>query len=185
MQSQLRAARAVRNIDTNVPVIVESGDWDRAAEYSSFQPLPLKHIIYEAHMYDPHQFTHQGIESQFSDIQYPGLIDGKLYNKETLRHLLQPLRNFQLTHNAHVYIGEFSAVRWAPGAATYLNDCISIFEEYGWDWTYHAFREADVWNVEVENRPGGKSKETVVSAATSTDRKKVLLSWLKRNKNFD
>jgi hypothetical protein len=46
-------------------------------------------------------------------------------------------------------VGEFSACIYAPGAGQYLRDCISIFEEYGWDWSYHSFREALWWNVET------------------------------------
>ena len=59
------------------------------------------------------------------------------------------MRKFQLRHNAKIYVGEFSACIYGPGAGQYLRDCISIFEEYGWDWTYHSFREALWWNVET------------------------------------
>ena len=31
-----------------------------------------------------------------------------------------------------------------------LKDVISAFEEHGWDWTYHVFREWPVWSVEHE-----------------------------------
>jgi hypothetical protein len=50
----------------------------------------------------------------------------------------------------HIYIGEFSAIRWAPegSAARYLSDLIEIFEAHGWDWSYHAFREWSGWTVE-------------------------------------
>ena len=57
---------------------------------------------------------------------------------------------FQKKHNCRIYVGEFSAAIWAPGAEKYLADCISLFEEFGWDWTYHAFREATVWSLEHE-----------------------------------
>ena len=70
-------------------------------------------------------------------------------DKEKLRAWLQPVRDFQLRHGAKIYAGEFSACIYAPGAGQYLQDCISIFEEYGWDWTYHSFREALWWNVET------------------------------------
>jgi len=43
-----------------------------------------------------------------------------------------------------MYIGEFSAIRWAPdgSAYRYLKDLIDVFEAHGWDWSYHAFRES-------------------------------------------
>ena len=49
--------------------------------------------------------------------------------------------------------GEFSVAVWAPGGAAYLDDLVSIFEEYGWDWTYHAFREWEGWSLEHEGTP--------------------------------
>ena len=67
-------------------------------------------------------------------------------------------------------MGEFSAASYAPGAERYLRDCISLFEEYGWDWTYHAFREADVWNVEKARNAAGK-----YAPAADTPRKRALL----------
>ena len=70
--------------------------------------------------------------------------------KDYLRGILKPVRDFQLKHGARIYVGEFSAVAWAPGAEKYLEDCIALFEEYGWDWTYHAFREWQGWSVEHE-----------------------------------
>lgn len=86
------------------------------------------------------------------------------------------MRDFQLKYGARIYVGEFSAVRWAPGADRYLEDCISIFEEYGWDWSYHAFREWSGWSVE-------HSEDSRVTGRVDgeTARKKVLLKYFKRN----
>ena len=69
---------------------------------------------------------------------------------------------------------EFSAVAWAPGADQYLRDCISIFEEYGWDWTYHAFREWPGWSVEHE----GPDAHHFVPTA-DTPRKRALVEGLR------
>ena len=78
-------------------------------------------------------------------------------------------------HGARIYVGEFSAAAWAPGAETYLRDCIELFEEYGWDWTYHAFRESRVWDVEME----GPHWHGMVPADDSP-RKRALLDGLRR-----
>ena len=67
-----------------------------------------------------------------------------------MRKVMKPVREFQLKHKARIYVGEFSAVAWAEGAERYLGDCIEMFEEYGWDWSYHAFREWAGWSVEHE-----------------------------------
>ena len=60
---------------------------------------------------------------------------------------------------------------WAEGAAQYLDDLISLFEEYGWDWSYHAFREYPGWSVEHEASDYNHYRK----AEKDTDRKKVLL----------
>ncbi len=102
-------------------------------------------------------------------------------DKESLRKRLEPVRQFQLAYNAHIYVGEFSAIRWAPGAAQYLDDCISIFEEYGWDWTYHAFREWQGWSVEVDDSQPRDDRYNHPRAAQPTDRFLVLEKWFKKN----
>jgi hypothetical protein len=102
-----------------------------------------------------------------------------MWDKSQLRHVLQPVVDFQKKHNAKIYIGEFSAARWAPGdsAYNYLKDVIELFEEYGWDWTYHAFREWHVWNVEYSD--GSSSMEP---SKTPGKRQLLLRSWFDKNK---
>ena len=81
----------------------------------------------------------------------------------------------QLRHGAKIYCGEFSAAAWAPGADAWRRDCIDLFEEYGWDWTYHAFREWNGWSVEHE----GPDAEHLVPSADNP-RKRALLDGLAR-----
>ena len=85
------------------------------------------------------------------------------------------MRAFQEKYGAKIYVGEFSAVCWAPGAEKYLEDAISVFEEYGWDWTYHAFREWPGWSVEHQ----GQSDNDLVPVA-DTPRKRALLGGFRR-----
>ena len=83
---------------------------------------------------------------------------GRPFDKDCLRSAVRGAREFQLKYGARIYAGEFSAVAWAEGAENYLRDCISLFGEYGWDWTYHAFREWEGWSVEHETAgPGSPS----------------------------
>jgi hypothetical protein len=91
---------------------------------------------------------------------------------------LEPVREFQRAYNVHIYAGEFSAIRWAPGdsAYRYLKDVIELFEEYGWDWTYHAYREWDGWSVEHGSDPNDHAP-----TKEPTDRKKLLLQWFAQN----
>ena len=59
------------------------------------------------------------------------------------------VRKFQQRHTPQISVGEFSARIYGPGAGQHPRDRISIFEEYGWGWTYHSFREARWWNGEA------------------------------------
>jgi len=87
-------------------------------------------------------------------------------------------RAFQLAFNVHMYAGEFSAVRWATNgtAVNYLRDCITIFEEWGWDWTYHAYREYQGWSVEYDENINDNFPVNY-----TTPRKALLLSWFAQN----
>ena len=172
---QKRAAEAIREIDPDTPILVECNSQDDPAAFASFSPLDLVNVIYEVHMYKPFAYTHQGVMWKQGELRtYPD--ESKGWNKDYLRACLKPVRDFQLRHGAKIYAGEFSAVAWAPGADQYLRDCIDLFEEYGWDWTYHAFRESGVWNVEWE----GPDRDSLGPAKGDTPRKKALLDGLRR-----
>jgi endoglucanase len=175
-ETQERLAKAIRAIDPDVPVIIEVNDWDRSANYKYLEPINVPNLIYSVHFYDPTFYTHQGVTQKGVNIVYPGKIQGNDWNKETMRKYLKEARDFQLAYNVHMYVGEFSVVRWAPGGEQYLKDCIDLFEEYGWDWTYHAFREFTGWSVEHDGQKGDDTPATTDGA-----RKKLLLEYFKMN----
>ena len=177
--AQVRAAKAIRAIDPDRPIIFEVDHWDSAEGFKYLEPVDVPKVVYQVHMYHPGQFTHQGIHGNPADVSYPGNISGQACDKNTLRQHLAPVREFQLAYNVHIYVGEFSAIRWAPdnSAFRYLRDCIDIFEEYGWDWSYHAYREWDGWSVEHGPDPDDHRPTT-----EPTDRKRLLLGWFGKNK---
>ncbi len=174
-------ARRVRAMDPHKAIVVPIGQHGGWSNLDYFPPLDVPGVVYTAHVYDPLLFTHQGVlDGHPTPVPYPGLIDGKTWNRDTLRALLQPLREYQLDYNVPIYIGEFSAPRWAPGdsAAAYLRDCLAIFEDNGWDWSYHAFREWHGWDAE---RPDGADENTPRSEVPS-ERLSVLREGFERNR---
>ena len=178
---QCRAAEAVRNIDPVTPIIVESNDRSLPDTYVDMKPLAVSNVIYQVHMYHPIEYTHQGVSSKdgaFERLAYPN--EKKGWGKRYLKDKLAPVRAFQLKHGVKVYVGEFSAIAWAEGADRFLSDCISIFNEYGWDWTYHAFREWDGWSVEHEGSDAGHLRP-----AENTSRKQALLKGLKAPRCYE
>lgn len=136
-----------------------------------------ENMAYTFHIYAPHTLTHQGVVERGVEWEYPGYINGVYWNKEQLRVHLKPIIEFQRKHNAKIYIGEFSCIAWAKGREQYIRDCIELFEEYGWDWTYHAFREWAPWSVEYERTAPFKIRK----AGQDTPAKQILLHYFKLN----
>lgn len=165
-----KIAKAIRRIDPDTPIIVEPAFWGSPAGLDTFDPIDVPGVIYSVHFYQPAVYTHQ------AEGTYPGTIKGKYWDKEALRRELMPVVEFQKQYNVPIFIGEFSVVRWADGGAKYLKDCIDLFEEYGWDWTYHAFREWTGWSVEHDG------PKTAPKKVEHTDRMQILLDAFSRNK---
>lgn len=183
---QVLAARAVRAIDPDTTILINADRWSAPDAFAYMTPVDVPNVVYQVHMYWPGQFTHQGVNNPWGvkgaadTVTYPGQLDGQAFDLEALRRQLAPVREFQLAYNVHIYVGEFGAVRWAPGADRYLDDLISLFEEYEWDWTYHAFREWPGWSVEHADLPYSRTDHP--RAETPTARAEVLWKWFAKNK---
>jgi len=147
LKLHFRTAKAIREIDPNVPISIESRSWDNPEGFKDFAPLPLKNIIYQAHMYIPHKLTHYNVAGRGEENPAPEY-PSELSNPAQIREALKPVAEFAQKWGAQIYIGEFSCARWVKGREDYIADCISYFEEMGWHWTYHAFRESHIWSVE-------------------------------------
>jgi len=174
-----KAIDAIRAVDPAKPVVYEPGPWGSCAGFDMLIPLDRDRIIYSFHMYKPHAFTHQGVRNSPMGINYPGAAEGLYWDKERLREAMTPAIEFQQAYNVQIYVGEFSAARWAPNnsAYRYLRDLIELFEEYGWDWSYHAYREADVWSVEHGPNKNDRSRSPI-----RTGREQLLRNWFEKNK---
>ena len=151
LEVQRRAAEIVRGIDPDTTIIIESNAMCLPVTFGYLSPLAMDNVIYQVHMYNPGGFSHQGVGSKEAAKDRPFYPDpAKGWDRDFLVNELKPVADFARRHDAKIYVGEFSAIAWAPGADKWMEDCISIFEEYGWDWTYHAFREWPGWSVEHE-----------------------------------
>ena len=177
--AQRLAAEAIRRIDPDTTIVMEANWSSSAPAYEYMSPLAMPNVIYEIHMYIPSDYTHQGVNGMWSPpAKWPDAAKG--WDREMLRSRLAPVVAFARRHGAKVFVGEFSAIAWAQGADVYLRDCIELFDEYGWDWCYHAFNEWRGWNVEY----AGESRETLRRVG-DTPRKRVLLEGLKGMRNHE
>lgn len=152
-----RIGETIQSIDPSTKLIVEPpyGTPDRLTGITGsgrkqkvilpeFRPIKsLKNAVYSVHVYDPINYTHQFVgDAHQKNVDFDESVNAVLQNK------LDAVRDYQLKHNVDIYVGEFSAARWADGKHNYVESAIDTFEKYGWDWTYHAFRESSVWSPE-------------------------------------
>ena len=151
----LDLARAVRAEDPARKLVVEPSPGARPMGFETLSPLPLDNVAYSVHMYEPFEMTHQRVEGMNLEayVSYPGPATpgGNSWNADKLRETLRAAKQFGDRHAVEIYVGEFGVARWAPGDSRerYLSDLLSIFAEWGWSWTYHAWREWHGWDAEM------------------------------------
>ncbi len=151
---------AIREVDRDTPILVNSSGWAYPHEFETLQPTGDPRTVYTVHFYDPHYYTHQ---KPADKVVYPGFrMPGKeqpAWDKATLVARLAPVRAFQLKHKVPIFVGEFGSARYAPGAEEWLRDQIDLYEQFGWSWAYWAFREWDVMNIERTADPANKTNQ--------------------------
>lgn len=168
-----RTARAINAIDPERTILVQPEEWFGCRAFETLRPIRAKNIVYAVHFYLPFPYTHQRIgKGRAQQITYPGECQGRYWDKSMLRKALQPVRDFQKAHNVHMLVSEFSAIASAPNREKYLNDLIELFEEYNWDWTFHAYLEFYGWSPDYIAAPGYEQRKW-------TDAK----SWIPRPDN--
>lgn len=186
---------AIRTQDPARTIIVEVAALARPLifEYgaTAVQPWLLDNVVWSIHMYEAFEFALQGTVGPIG-YTYPGQIPGTNYpygtidnkghaftmNKAWLQSVLAPVQAFALANKVPIYVGEFGAVRWSPGAThrQYVADLISIFNAYGWSWTFHAWRGYHGWDYEKD---WSQSTDWVPSNAAASPGWTVLLNGFK------
>lgn len=148
---QSEIVRTIRQYDRGRWIVVKPGPWGGPGGYADFQPLPFDRLVYSVHMYEPHAFTHQGIYEWSMGAAYPGVVQGRYWDKAALASVLSPVAAFQHRYHVPVWVGEFSALRWAPGGEQYLKDLTKVFDDSGWGWCYFNFGFWHGWNPDYDN----------------------------------
>ena len=173
-----KTAKAIHAIDPERTLIIEPPLGGDPREFATFQPLDEPRVVYSFHMYLPHTITHQGVFGPSAGFTYPGEADGRRWDKAALEAVIQPAVDFAERYRVHMFVGEFSCIRTAPGdtAVSYMRDVIDIIEARGWDWTYHAYREWEGWSVE---HTGPLDQPTMTSEPGPSQ--KLVLQWLAAN----
>lgn len=145
-----KTIKLIREFDQNKFIAV-TGRYSSPAGIRNLKLLDDPKLWYEIHMYDPIPFTHQGIAPLPIGQVYPSASNTRRY----VFDILWGVRDFQLKYDLKtIFVGEFSCIKYADVLSRYkyLADLTGQFEEFGWNYCYHAWREAEVWNMETEPR---------------------------------
>jgi len=156
-----RTIAAIREWDSQTPIILESTYWSSPRTFQFLQCYDDPGIIYSFHMYAPPAYTTRGLNR--SRFAYPGLVknwpdsewgDSFLWNKETIRSFLGEVKNWQIKHriaDQNIFVGECGVSRELAGAERYLFDVLDLLAEFKWSWAVFAFRdpEWDAMNYEL------------------------------------
>lgn len=176
----------IREIDKETYVIIEPGPWGLPNGFRYLKPVNDTKAIYSFHFYSPHNYTHQGVRKRPKGLIYPGMLrhfdtSRRLYwDRDQFKKGVEVAREFQKKYGVRMFVGEFSVIRWAPGAARWLEDAISIFEEYGWDWCYHSYGGWNGWNPTFSSDDPENNKQ---DGGKETDRLKVLTKAWSKNQS--
>ncbi len=151
-QFYMKAVKAIREVDSETPIVLDTGFYATAWGFKVLEPVLDDKIIYSFHMYEPFSFNSQYNKGKY---KYPGKIPlGESENppvlywdKTQLEKYLEPVSEWQKTHNIpsnRILVGEFGVFRTNAGAEQYLRDVIDIFNSKNWHWSFYSFRE-DTW----------------------------------------
>ena len=138
-----RIAAAIREVDSQTPILVGAMGHSAVAWLPYLQPIGDERTVYMVHQYEPMDFTHQ--EPPRLVVTYPGELDldfdGEVdpFNREWLDAQLSVVDAFVASNGAPVSSNEFGPMRWQPGAARFMDDQMETFERRGmnhalWDW---------------------------------------------------
>lgn len=128
-----------------------------------FMKIKYRHdpnVWYTCNFYVPGDVTHQGIarfnaKGDCLPPKYP--IGSKEYvtdyGEHELQKALRPVVKFRNKYGAKIWIGEFGCTRWSKGANLsnsfyWFEDVLYIFEDFRFNWTFHAWRECLCWSIE-------------------------------------
>ncbi len=151
---------AIRSVDKDTPIILDSSLHADPQTFGILKIQPFDNIIYSFHMYEPYTYTNLKLNK--GKLIYPGLIDGKFWDKSALQEYIKQVVLFQDRNHIpsnRILVGEFGGNRKSKGLVQYFQDLIDIFKENKWHFAFYSFRE-DNWdemNYELGDKNLGES----------------------------
>ena len=132
------ALNIIRVRDTNAYFMLTPGPYGMPTNYGKFVPYNINDskLMYNFHMYLPFSYTHQGLNDRPKGVVYP-LAN---FNADTILKRFNAVKKFSDKYGYPIFLGEFSAVRWAKNSGDYIQDVINAADQCGFEWCYFAYK---------------------------------------------
>lgn len=144
----IRAVEPGRLVVYQVGLVADPSQFELGSPHSL--PLDRPGVIHSAHFYEPDDWTHQNV---------PELVAGQglarpwrgfdAEVRAAAQASLDILDRWSARHGKPIYVGEISAVRFAPGAHEYVRLVTDFCREKGWPFSYHEWRGWWGWDAEL------------------------------------
>ncbi|MCF7869751.1 MAG: glycoside hydrolase family 5 protein [Candidatus Omnitrophica bacterium] len=127
-----QAISAIKYSDKKNPIFLEGNCWAQQIDF--LIDLISENVKISIHAYSPLSYTYNFIKG----LSYPGKIEGQQWNKSTIYKYMKPYADFSKKNNVDILVGEFG-INWRGGywgEKKYLDDLLSVFDDYGFGYTY-------------------------------------------------
>jgi len=148
-----RMINAIRVIDPETPIMVESGFYAQPSAYMEWPgKLEDSKLLYSFHIYEPYDFTSVNNFRNGGKYVYPGKIlfgpNEIWWDKTVIELYMKPFGEWLNQHSIpvnRVVAAEFGCVRMNKGVEVYLEDILTFIEDRGYHWAFYSYRE-DGWD---------------------------------------
>jgi len=172
-----RVTAAIREYDTYHPVIMETPMYGNPLGFEGFSPIDDDNVIYSFHFYQFEEFVGQGSPGLPVGVTYPSDVLDKTRLRDELRFALA----FQERYSVPIFSGELGVSAYADPSsrAAFIDDALSLFEEYGFDYCYWSYCETPMHCLEHD--PWSSEGTPDVCYVGDTSPLLVFLGYLARN----
>ena len=138
----LDAYEILRESNPTRTLVIGPGNWNKIYELETLElPEEDRNIIVEIHFYNPHSFTHQGVDGRETGIIWPA-------SQEEIQALEDEFKfaaDWGKKHNRPLFLGEFGANKAADqeSAVRWLRSAREQMEKYNMSWS--------LWNMMGSN----------------------------------
>jgi endoglucanase len=142
-------------------LVIGPGNWNKIYELEKLElPEEDRNIIVEIHFYNPHSFTHQGVDGREKGVIWPA-------NPEEIQALVDEFQfaaEWGKEHNRPLFLGEFGVNKAADqeSAARWLRSAREQMEKHGMSWSLWNMMGSNFGMYDVEKKTWITSRKEAI-----------------------